>query len=83
MDDGSCCLLSVIMRRRSGFTNTAHLVLQEALIEIVSAAAAEASGGSQGGVFIGEFVFPVICKCTVNAILPTLPESLPCHNEYV
>jgi len=50
MDHGS-------MRRQLGFTKTAHLALQEALIEIVSAAAAEASGSSQGGVFIGEFAF--------------------------
>ncbi len=65
------------MRRQLGFTKTTHLALQEAMIEIVSAAAAEASGSSQGGVFIGEFVFPFICKCTVNAMLPILREF--CH----
>ncbi len=80
MDHGS---LDLSMRRQLGFTKTACLVLQEALIEIVSAATAEASGSSQGGVFIGKFVFAVICKCTVNAILPILCQSLPCHSRHV
>ncbi len=80
MNHGS---LNLSMRRQLGFTKTAHSVLQEALIEIVSAAAAEASGSSQGGVFIGEFVYPVICKCTVHAVLPILRESLPCHSGYL
>ena len=44
------------MRRQLGFTETTDLVLQEALIEIVPTAAAEASGSSQGGVFIGKFL---------------------------
>lgn len=53
-----------------------HAVMQEALIEIVPAAAAEALGSSHGGVFIGKSSLRPL-PFLVHVFLDSLPFAFP------